>query len=295
MRNLSLVLLLFIFMNRLTGQVTEDEKMLRKNSTDSIEGWHKGSTIFLNLSQTSLTNWAGGGENSSGFSSLVNAFANYKKGNGSWDNLFNAGFGMLKQGSRKLIKTDDRIDLLSKYGQKAFNSCYYAVMLNFRTQMATGYNYPNDSVIISDFLAPGYFVSAIGLDYRRNDIWTIFLAPVTNRLTIVNNEALADSGSFGVEKGKKLRSELGGYIRMAFKKDIMKNVNVDTELDLFSNYMKKPQNIDVNWNAMLTLQANKYMAASISTQLIYDDNIKINGGPKIQFKEILAIGLTLKF
>jgi hypothetical protein len=291
------VIFVFVFaiVNHALSQVTDGEAALRKSAADSLNGWKKGGTVFLNFSQTSLTNWAAGGMNSLGLNSLASVFANYKKGNATWDNSLDIGYGMLKQGDADLIKTDDKIDLLSKYGQKAFSSWYYAAMLNFKTQMADGYNYPNDSVIISKFLAPAYILAAIGIDYKPGNVFTAFVAPLTLKYTVVNDQALADSGAFGVDRGKKSRGEFGGYIRVAFKKDLMKNVNFDTKIDLFSNYLHNPQNIDINWEALLTLQANKFLAASIATQLIYDDDIIIDGGPRIQFKEILAVGVTLKF
>jgi len=92
----------------------------------------------------------------------------------------------------------------------------------------------------------------------------------------------------------------------------MKNVGFTTKLDLFSNYLKKPQNIDVTWEMLLTLKVNKYISVNLSTTLLYDDDTQIplvdrNGTPeldangnqkkaaKIQFKEILGVGLSCKF
>jgi hypothetical protein len=279
----------------LFGQVTEGEAALRQARADSLNGWKKGSTIFINFTQTSLTNWSAGGENALGINGMLSAFASYKKGNATWDNTLDMGYGKIKQGNKAPVKSDDRIELMSKYGQKAFSSWYYAAMLDFKTQLDAGYNYPNDSVKISKFLAPTYLLGAVGLDFRPCTAFSAFISPLTSKITIVNDQALADSGAFGVDRGKKSRIELGGYVRLAFKKDIMKNVNFSTKIDFFSNYLKNPQNIDINWEALLTLQANKYLAASLATQLIYDDDIKIDGGPRTQFKEVLAIGVTLKF
>jgi hypothetical protein len=303
------ITLLFVFTYMLTniavGQVTDAETALRKSSADSLNGWKKGGAVFLNMSQTSLTNWAAGGTNSMALNGLVNLYANYTYGNSTWDNTLDLGYGKVKQGEGKFIKSDDKIDLMSKYGQKASGAWYYAVLMNFKTQMDKGYNYPNDSVMISKFMAPAYILGAIGMDYKPNDVFSAFIAPVTAKITMVNDQVLADSGAFGVDRGKKSRAEFGGYIRVAFKKDLMQNVNFGTKIDFFSNYLHNPQNIDINWEALLALKVNKFITASVSTQLIYDDDIVIikeldNGTTKevkskIQFKEILGIGFTLKF
>ena len=185
---------------------------------------------------------------------------------------------------------------------------YIAGLVDFRTQFTKGYNYPNDSVVISRFMAPGYLIGALGVDYRPSDNFTIFVAPITGKFTFVLDDALADSGEFGVERGEKVFSEFGGYLRMFAKKDLMENISIQTNIDLFSNYLNNPENIDINWEVLVSMKVNQYFSATISTHLIYDDDIKImedkndNGivesgekGPRLQFKEVLAIGIAYKF
>jgi hypothetical protein len=286
------------------AQVTDAEDKLRARSADTLEGWKKGGIFFLNFSQTSLTNWAAGGVGSFAINGLASLSANYKKGKSVWDNSLDIGYGLLKQKGSDVQKTDDKFDFLSKYGQHAFKSWYYSALVNFRTQMSNGYNYPDDSVI-STFLAPAYILGAVGLDYKPGDVFTAFIAPLTEKITLVNDQVLADAAAFGVEAGKKSRSEFGGYVRVAFKKDLVENVNLTTKADFFSDYLHHPQNIDVNWEALLTVKITKFIAASLSTQLIYDDDIaimeKLDNGTtvpvksKVQFKEILGVGLTAKF
>lgn len=283
------------------AQVTEGEKKLRTQETDTLDGWKKGGIITVNLNQTSLTNWAAGGQNSISTNGILALFANNKKGNGLWENAMDIGYGVINQGHEKLWKkTDDKIELSSKYGQKAFKNWYYALLLNLKTQMTPGYNYPNDSVIISNLFAPAYLITALGLDYKPNDKFSLFIAPVTSRIIFVNDDSLSAAGAFGVEKGKKIKSEFGGYMRMAYKQNLMENVSLQTKLDLFSNYLEEPQNIDVNWEVLLSMKVNKFISATLSTMLIYDDNTIIqvdetHAGPRTQFKEVLGVGFSYKF
>lgn len=288
------------------SQVTDTEKQLKAIREDSIEGWQKGGMIMLNLGQTSLTNWSAGGENSVSLNSLFNFFAKYKRGNFTWDNTIDLGYGILSQGP-DTRKTDDKIDFSTKMGKRASKSWYYSGLLNFRSQFSAGYDYPNDSVKISDLFAPAYIVTAIGMDYKPNNSFTAFLAPVTSKITIVSDQDLANVGSFGVDPaeivngvivkdGKNFRHEFGGYIQVGYQKDIMTNVNLSTRIDFFSNYLNNPGNIDINWQLLLSMKVNKFISASLSTQLIYDDDIHVEGkGPKTQFKEILGIGFAYKF
>ncbi|MCK7540534.1 MAG: hypothetical protein MZV63_61400 [Marinilabiliales bacterium] len=41
--------------------------------------------------------------------------------------------------------------------------------------------------------------------------FTLFLSPLTSKNTFVNDDLLSAAGAFGVEPGKKFRSELGAY------------------------------------------------------------------------------------
>ena len=269
--------------------------------------WRRGGLVALNFTQVSLSNWAAGGENSIAGNSIINYFANLKKGKNAWDNNFDFGYGMQMQGLKgKLIKSDDKIDITSKFGRQASKHWFYSTLINFRSQFSPGYNTPNDSFAISNFLAPAYVITALGMDYKPNDYFSLFLSPITGRYTIVNNKALSDAGAFGVDTGKIVRKEFGSYLKATLKKTINSNFTIQTSFDLFSNYNNKPQNIDVNWQMLLLFKISKYFSASLTTQLLYDDNTKIifyksgsltidHVGPGTQFKEVLGIGFTYKF
>ncbi|HSL86028.1 MAG TPA: DUF3078 domain-containing protein, partial [Bacteroidales bacterium] len=148
----------------MSGQITEGEKTLRAVRADTTTGWKKGGVLNVNIAQTSLTNWAAGGQNSVALNGLFSLFANYKKDKVVWDNSLDLGYGLLKQGKdADFMKTDDKIDFLSKYGREAFTNFYYAALLNFKTQMRPGYNYPDVTNKISDLFAPAYLLLAAGM------------------------------------------------------------------------------------------------------------------------------------
>lgn len=303
------------------AQTTEAEKSVRTVSSDTILGWKTGGLFGLNISQASFTNWAAGGENTTAIGGILNLYANHKGAKTSWDNMLDLGYGLLKQGKdADFIKTDDKLDFTSKYGRKASKNWYYAGLINFKTQMTAGYNYPNTINKISDLLAPAYLLTAIGADFKPNDKLTAFIAPITSKNTIVNDDSLANAGAFGViaatydaegrliEAGKKLRSETGGYMRVVYQGTFFKDksVSVVSKLDMFSNYKENPQNIDVSWETIIGLKVNKYITTTITTHILYDDDVDVavdrsgdgiadGKGPRTQFKEVIAVGLSLKF
>jgi hypothetical protein len=249
----------------------------------------------------------------------VNIFAKYRKGKITWDNNLELGYGVIKQGNnKKWWKNDDKIQISSKFGREIKKSWYYTALLDFRTQFVNGYNYPNDSIYISKFMAPGYAIAAIGFDYKPNNHFSAFIAPVTGKFTFVNDDSLARNGAFGVQKEIrdinnggaitqnyiKHREEFGAYLKMQYQTKVMDNITFQTVLELFSNYLHNPQNVDVNWSTLTTFKVNKFISATLATQLIYDDDIRVprnvgdkkgTSGPDVQFKQVLGVGFTYKF
>jgi len=149
-------------------------------------------------------------------------------------------------------------------------------------------------------MAPAYLLGAVGLNYVPNTYFNAFLAPITGKLTILNDNDLSAQGAYGVTPGKKLKGEFGGYARIIytrsdFKSQFLKNVALTSKLDLFTNYLDKPQNIVFNWENMLAFNVNKYISFNINTHLMYDANIKYKGEKaRLQFKEIIGLGFLLK-
>lgn len=294
------------------------------SSKSAPKNWNKGGILGINFSQASFTNWAAGGENALSATALMSLYANYKKDKDTWDNTLDLAYGMLQSDKAPLHKNEDKIDFSTKYGRYAFyDRWYYTALLNFKSQFTNGYNYPNDSVVISHFMAPGYLLGSLGMDYKTADnSFSVFISPLTSKTIFVSDQRLANTGAYGVEpakydtvggvyslveNGKTVSNQFGSYVKISFKKDVFKNVNVATRLELFSNYLKNPQNIVVNWEMLIGLKVNKLISASISANMIYDNAIpvpvkrEINGvkvdgtGPRLQFKEVLAIGFSYKF
>lgn len=278
-----------------------------KAQNDTVKLLSKGGFFSLTFNQVSLSNWAAGGEDALSATGIANFFANYKKGKSAWDNSLDLGYGVLKSGSNKIRKNEDKLEFNSKYGYQAFDHVYYSVLVNYRSQFAKGYNYPNDSTVVSKFNAPGYLSISIGMDYKPRPFLSIYLSPMAGRMTFVIDRKLADAGAYGVDPaeynssnqkikdGKKCRFEFGATLSARYQQDVVKNVNIASKLLLFNNYTDKVKsnrgNIAVNWETMVNIKAGKYLTTSILTNMIYDQNVI----RKTQFKEAIGVGLSYKF
>jgi hypothetical protein len=312
MKKITLVTL-FVFFSGIMMSQNKDivrsakaKEALAEIKADSVKAWYLNGTAALAFSQATFSNWSSGGENSLGLNSFLNFQANYKKGKHSWGNTFDLGYGFNIQGKMKNAKTsksNDKIEITSAYGYSISkdNKWLLTVLINFRTQFSAGYNYPDDSTVTSNFMAPGYLVAGLGITYAPAKWFSLFVSPSSGRFTFVLDKKLSDSGAFGVDRGKKMHAEFGPYVRADFNKDLSKTINLSTTVEFFTDYIETFGNIDVNWSLLLTMKVNKWLAASVATQLIYDDHIKIKTaptgepGPRTQFKELLGIGLTYKF
>ena len=304
------VLAILIFISGYSfGQAANVDK-IAGISSDTLTGaktdtsWKSGGFIGINFSQVSLNNWAQGGENSIAVGANATLFANYAKGKTQWDNSLTLAYAMLQTGSAPLRKSDDQIDLTSKFGYRIGDSkWFYSALLNFKSQFADGYAYPNDSIVISHFMAPGYVTLALGVNYKPVEYFEMFFSPATGKITFVNDQDLANIGAYGVDpalfdtsgnvitNGKKSRTEFGAYVNFKFKKDIFTNVTLASKLELFNNYTDKDKdnvkNIDANWEVGLLMKVNKFMTESALTQLIYDANTIA----RTHFKEVIGVGV----
>jgi hypothetical protein len=214
------------------------------------------------------------------------------------------GFGLVRQGNESARKSDDKIDISSKFGYRASKKWFYSGLFSFKSQFANGYDNPGEAVRkkISSFLSPGYLNLSLGMDYKPNDKFTALIAPVSGKVTLVFNDYLSSLGSFGVDSSKTARAEFGGYLKFSYKDQIMKNILLDTKIDFFTNYLENPQYVDVNWDLLLKFTVNEYISATLITQLIYDRDILFEPDegtgdpePRVQFKELFGIGLTYSF
>ncbi len=271
--------------------------------------WHMGGVGGVTLSQTSLSNWAAGGENSLAFDAIFNYDATYTNRRHLWQNRLELAYGMSKTHSRGNRKTNDKIFLTSMYGYRISTRWYASVLGVFQTQFAKGYDHNvNPRRYTSRFMAPGYLGLGVGATWKPNSWFTAYISPATWRGTFVFENRLfmdatgaATLSPYGVAPGKKLRNELGANVRLEVNRDLLTNLHLYSRLDLFSNYLHKPQNIDVRWYVLLAYKLNNWLGVNLTFNMLYDDDIKFArqdgtvGGSKIQFKEVLGIGFQTQF
>ncbi|MFW5701741.1 MAG: DUF3078 domain-containing protein, partial [Bacteroidota bacterium] len=267
MKNVFLILI-FIIAVPISAQETPDTAK-----------YEFGGFLQLNMNQLALINWAKGGDQSISGVSRVNLFYNCKSKDYSWENNFDLGYGLMTSEEYPMRKTEDKIDLNSKFGKNAFENFLYTVIFNFKSQFAPGYKYPDDTTMVSNLFSPAYVILSIGMDYQPGDDFSLYFSPISGKAIIVTDQQLANRGAFGVEKakldtagnvvvpGKNARFDFGWYLTAKLKKEIMEDVTIQSKLELFNDYTAKDPgnrlNIDVDWETQFRLKVNDYISANI--------------------------------
>lgn len=277
---------------------SETARSIRKENDTSRWNWKQGGLYNFNLSQSSLSNWAAGGDNfNMAIGSYFNYFLFYKKPQQNWDNNLDVNLGFIQSTSLGGRKNDDRFDLLSKYGYQIDTSGKWFVsgLFNFRSQLFHGYSFSSSNrTLTSSFLSPAYIILSAGLDFKPSSNFSIFFSPLTSRTTLVLNTTLSNLGKYGVKSGTKISKETGTFITINYTENIASNILYRGRADIFSNYNEKPENLNLYMTNYFSFKINKYFSATYNLDLIYDDKIKIFGpsksSPGLQLKSIISIG-----
>lgn len=304
----------FLFNTNGISQIIRTEKL------DTITYWKKSNKVGFDISQIAFVNWNAGGNNSISGLAKGKFIREYVRKNINWKNELIARYGLNKQEGQEIRKTDDQFQVNSTFGYRTdtISNWYHGAKATFSTQFYNGYNYPNIDEPISKFMSPAYFFLGIGAEYKREDLkLNVYLSPLTQKTTFVLDSELANQGAFGVEpavydpitgkiisQGKRSRTEVGILVTNQWEKEIWKNINLEHRMSLYTDYINKFGNIDIDWQVLLEMTVNDFVKANLGTHLVYDDDIKakeeVNGeqvivGPKVQLKQILGVGVTYTF
>ncbi len=303
-------------MDYLPVRLREPDRKLAKVSLlepDPIYWDYEFSSAFT-FNLTYLSNWSKGGESSltTMLDVMGSAIYNNKEANTQWINSARLKFSTLITGEKGLRKNNDLFEINSKFNRNASGKIGLSASFYFKNQMAKGYNYPNDSVVISKFLNPASLTIGLGAEYKPFKNTTLNMAPLSYKNTFVLDTALIDQTKHGIDRDQRIKQELGTQIVLINKISPMEDLDITNRLRLFSNYLNHPENIDVDWEMLLDKKINWFFTIRVNLHLIYDDDIKFNvydsdnepimlpdGSQKkvakAQFKEFVGLSLLFKF
>lgn len=296
---------------------------VNETTADSLKPWKFTSLNMLAVNQIAFVNWAAGGESSLSAKVSTEYDLEYKKDKFTFDHKGKLAFGLVGYIDKRVEKTDDIINLLFAISHQTSKNWSITGILTFKSQFANGYKYPNDSTLISQFMAPGYINLSVGFNYKPNKKFHIYMSPLAGKLTLVLNQELANKGAYGVKKavvdtagniitkGENRLTELGISILTTYKHKVMKNIDLRTTLNIYNNYTD-PKNserwkIDIDWDTRVVFTINKVFSSILYFHIKYDhnaiiqtykvvdgENILITENPKLQLKESFGLSFRIK-
>lgn len=294
--------------------------------------WKVGGYMGVVLSQTALYQWGPGGNNNFSFLLGLNLFANYKKDKLIWDNSLDAKWGMVANGlirnkalaKSNLQKNIDVFAIKTSLGYAVSKTLYVSARLGFESQFTPSYDYSLTDTTnsgfrrytISKFAAPAVLTIGPGLTWKPKDYFTLFFSPVEGKMTFVTKDSPGrdtatrpdgkftdayynnvDETRYGLKRGDFFMGELGWEFDLLFQKDIIKNVNWKSHLNVFGAYMNASYNTlmpyyyegqdsmgiqtiketskhipVVKWENDIVLKVNKWLSATLSAKFVYQYN-----------------------
>jgi hypothetical protein len=284
--------------------------------------WEKVNKLGFILNEVAFVNWNAGGDNSVSALGQLDFERNYKFRHIQWDNVMALRYGWNAQEGREVRKTEDAIRLRSTFGYQrdTLSPWYFSIKGKFNTQFTDGFKYPDRTTPISRFMAPGYFFVGGGASFiPKGKNFDLYLSPASYKITFVLDETLANQGAFGVTPavldtegnvitpGDNTFTEFGILLTNYWEKKLLKNVVMEHALSLYTDYIRSFGNIDIDWELNFKFTVNEFIQATLGTHIIYDDDIKFDrvisdngtviepGGARLQFKQILGIGIVYDF
>jgi hypothetical protein len=150
--------------------------------------WSCSGVLGLNASATGFVNWAAGGNNNVTGVAFGKVRLLYSANNISWDTNLDMEYGLsyIDQEYDPFQKSSDKLNFNTKLGWQFHKAWYLTAAAGFKSQFAYGRAYGGtdaDDPIISKFLSPSYTDISVGIDWKPNSIFSIYLSPVAGQIT----------------------------------------------------------------------------------------------------------------
>jgi len=276
---------------RAGSQAPEEEKTVTtvKDSLKAEPAWKGKLAGSANLTQTSYSNWAKGGENTIAWSIRIDGDATHTGKKWSWHFTNITLFGQTKQEAEPIRNTLDKVDMdgtvsckINKYVNPFFS-------VGILTQLARGYDYKKTPAELkSDFWDPAYVTQSIGARIQikkavNSQLGMGFKETMTRDLIQYSDDPKT-------EKTERFKFETGITSKTHINAKLSSIFSVRSKLELFSSF-EALDIVDMNWDTLLTAKLNKYIIVTLNVLLNYDKDV-LN---KLQFKEITALGLSYTF
>ena len=292
--------------------------VLAQEAEQKPSPWSCNGVIGLNASATGLVNWAAGGNNNVNGVAFGKVRLLYNENNLSWETNLNMEYGLsfIDQKYDPFQKTSDVIDFKTKFGWQFHKAWFLTAAAGFQSQFAYGRAYDGteaEDPIVSKFLSPSYTDISVGIDWKPNSIFSLYLSPVAGKITTAYVGDAVEKANPGLREQMQEKYGTWAYVKDSDKKEYTnckaelglnfkgsinytyKDLKIITSLGLFTPYAwdktevldaenkfigyrdnnRRFGNFDVDWDAAISYQILKCLNVTLSTSLKYYNGVKI--------------------
>ncbi|MBR9919871.1 MAG: DUF3078 domain-containing protein [Bacteroidetes bacterium] len=323
MKKAGLLVLLFIAfgISGVFAQAGDDRlsEIQESANKEADSTWVIGGGMGIDFAQLALFQpRVGSGSNRIGFGGLGTVFANYKEDKLSWTNVASLQLAAQRVGGQNFPfeKNLDVLRAASRFGyQMGEGKAYAAIEANLQTLLLPTYegnvlSGTDTTSLIAKFFSPAQFQLSPGIDYKVNDHLSFFLSPASLKVIYVGDDNIAALNVHGNDVGSNSFVAVGANLSTIYSNKFLDDKLIwNSTLNLFSNYLRKPQNIDVLWTNDFGVIIFKNISLNIVTELFVDDDVDVqidrNGNgkygeagelaPSVSFTEALVIKYSFVF
>jgi len=277
----TLYLTLLILLFCMSAQAQEAPEAI----PDSLTGWENTLISTLSFNQASYDDWRAGGDNTVAFKLALDGSAKNTTGKISQTHTVQFAYGKSKVGDQEVRKVDDLIRYMFDLVLETGTSVKPVVNIDARSQFDKGYDFSTEpKSLIAQFLAPAYIVETVGIAHDPAE-WISMHLGLAGKQTIVTEESLRDS--YGVDSDKSLRRETGISLASVLQKEVVENVFLKSELNVFGSFAD-PDNPDVRLKNLVQMKINEYLNTSLELELFYDKD----AWDGLQVRQTLGLGIS---
>jgi Protein of unknown function (DUF3078) len=267
----------------------------KQGAADTLDGWHKGGTIAINVNEAGQNDyWSqvkGGNTSAIGIKGIIDYHFNKKAGKINWLNSFRGRYGGASSTTYTtatattpavktkipFLKNDDYFNFTSIYGKEFRKNWSYAAFLSIESQ----FDY---------IMNPGYIKVGPTFLYKPSNHFNLVLSPLMANITTKFTPSYKNIAAFGVDSGKTAAFGVGAFAQATLNYDLAKGINYKSVASAYSNYLKNPGNVILDWSNLFTFTVNKYIGATVTFNTRYND-LEIK---HLQTQHSIGIGLSYK-
>lgn len=259
---------------------------LSKKNTDTIVGWKTGGTFSFTFSEAASNTYyyqvKGGQKSALGIKAIVDYSFDKHNTTSIWYNSIRARYGAATSvdasGNNVFLKNDDYLNYTSIFAKPIDKKWAYAGFFSFESQFQ------------DYFLTPGYFKLGPAIMFTPDAHFSLIMSPLMANMNTKLASSLRDTTLYNVQAGKKFSYGAGAFAQAKLNYDIGKGVNYKSVVTVSNDYFHTPSSVIFDWTNLFTFVVNKYIGATVSANLRYNDfEVK-----HMQFQQGLGIGLNYK-